>query len=117
MSPARQYQYVQTLLGWRGGTDAGVWKTPDGSSIPLEKQTALLAAALNELGASDETKYKRPVGDPANLKTKMNVILRQAHRPKGDSGSLSTGDKNDSVRPGKVDPDRWKKGAIDGSYL
>ena len=111
--PPRQYQYVQTLIGWLGGTDASVWKKPDGSSVAPEKRTALLAAALNELGASDETKYKRPVGDPANLKTKMNVILRQAYQPSRDGGGRNL----DKSKTNTQDPDRWKKGAIDGSFL
>ncbi len=111
VAPPRQYQYVQTLIGWLGGTDAGAWKKPDGSGVAPEKRTELLAAALNELGASDETKYKRPVGDPANLRTKMNIILRQAHQPASKAGH-----KNEDQAP-VLDPERWKKGAIDGSYL
>ena len=40
----------------------------------------MLAAALNELAAGEESKMKRGVGDPANLRTKLNILLSPAPR-------------------------------------
>jgi hypothetical protein len=74
--PARQVGYVQLLVGWRDGIDGTVFRRPDGSAVPPEDQTALLANALNDLAASDEAKMSRPLGDPANLRTKINILLR-----------------------------------------
>lgn len=71
----RQYGYVQVVRAWRDGA-GNVFRRPDGSTVPPTEQNAVLAEALNDLSASDEAKMKRPVGDPANLRTKINVLLK-----------------------------------------
>jgi hypothetical protein len=80
-SPDRRYSYAQTVRSWMDGADPSVWRLPDGGSLPKPERAAALAAALNEMAAGEERKMKRPVGDPANLKTKLNINLkqRQAH--------------------------------------
>lgn len=87
----RQYGYVQTLVGWIDGTDPSVWRKPDGSKVAPDDRTPLLAAALNELAASDEGTFKRPKGEPANLKTKINILLKQQEPRNGkrDAGSTA----------------------------
>lgn len=72
-----QYGYVQAIAGWIDGTDAGVFKLPDGSRLPSSEIPGMLATAFNELLAMDEAKMKRPVGETANLRTKLNILLRQ----------------------------------------
>lgn len=72
----RQASYVHSVAGWLNGIDANVWSRPDGSKLEPEKRTAMLANALNDLAASDEAQLKRPVGDPANLRTKINILLK-----------------------------------------
>jgi hypothetical protein len=80
-SAPRQYAYAQTVRSWMDDADPSVWRLPDGSSLPKPERAKALAAALNEMAAGEERKMKRPVGDPANLKTKLNINLkqRQAH--------------------------------------
>jgi hypothetical protein len=79
-TPTRRYSYVNTVVSWLDGADQSVWRLPDGSSLPATERPRLLAAALNEMAAGDERKMKRPVGDPGNLKTKINILLQQRSR-------------------------------------
>lgn len=76
-TPTRRYAYVHTIATWLDGGDPNVWRLADGSGLPPPERPAMLAAALNELAAGDEAKMKRPAGDPANLRTKINVLLKQ----------------------------------------
>jgi len=76
--PDRQYPYIQTVRTWiQGGADASVFRRPTGGSVPLDQRTGVVAEAVNELAAGIESKMKRPVGDPGNLKTKIDIIIRQ----------------------------------------
>lgn len=78
VQPIRQRGFVQTLAGWIDGIDPSVWKhLPDGGSLEPEFRTQAIAAALNELAATDESKMKRPEGDPGNLKTKLGILIKQ----------------------------------------
>lgn len=91
--PARQYPYVQTIACWFDGSQ-DIWRQSDGSRLPKEERPPMLALALNDLAASDELTMKRPVGDPANLRTKLNVLLQQRDRHErrnGSSGDHSRG--------------------------
>jgi hypothetical protein len=90
--PTRRYSYAQTVASWMAGMDPSVWRLPGGALLPAPDRPGMLAASLNELAAGDERMMKRPVGDPANLRTKLNVNLkkRQDHerKPAGsDSGA------------------------------
>lgn len=85
---ARQYGYVQTLVAWLSGRDGNVFMQNDGSRLPDEKIPGLIATAFNELLATDEGKMARPIGDPANLKTKLGVLCRPHKRR--DNGSTPT---------------------------
>lgn len=76
----RQFGYVMTVVGWRNGISKA-FRKPDGTSALASEQNAILADALNDLAASDEAQMSRPLGDPANLRTKINVLLRQANDP------------------------------------
>lgn len=88
VKPTRQAPYVQSIAGWLNGLSPGVWKRPDGSAVPPEGRTAMLALALNDLAASDEEAMKRPAGDVANLKTKLSIIIRQEYdRGRADRGT------------------------------
>lgn len=74
---SRQYAYVQTILGWLDDIHPGIWLLPTGGRLEKPERTRMLAAALNDLAASDESKLKRPVGDVGNLQTKINVLIRK----------------------------------------
>jgi len=95
--PDRQFGYVMSVVGWLNGISPGTWRLPDGSNLPPDQQTAALADALNDLAASKESSMKRPVGDPANLRTKINVLLKQgwnrerSSREAGSDGSRADG--------------------------
>lgn len=91
--PEKQYAFVQLVAGWLNGIDAGVWKLPTGSSLPPPERPGMLATALNDLAASSRL-MKGPVGEPANLRTKLNVLLRQRgdnERRNGGTGHHSGG--------------------------
>jgi hypothetical protein len=76
----RQWAYVQTVASYLNDIDPSVWRLPSGAWLEKEKRPGVLAVALNELAAGDESKMKRPVGDPGNLKTKINILLREPIR-------------------------------------
>lgn len=112
----RQYGYIQTLAMWLNGSRP-IFKWPSGEWIAEAQRARLLASALNDLAASDESKMGRPIGDPANLRTKLNVIITQdweatheqparsrngagqenARRPAAGSGPEKTGRRSDFV--------------------
>jgi hypothetical protein len=84
---SRRYAYAQTVASWLNGMDASVWRLADGSALPAEERPGVLAASLNELAAGEEANMKRPVGDPGNLRTKLNVNLRKRQNyERADSG-------------------------------
>lgn len=103
----RQYSYIQTIATWLDDGDPGVWLRPDGSRLPPEERNALLAAALNELAAGDEAKMKRPVGDPGNLRTKINILLkprRHGYRATGTDGGRADGEVGGGEGPASLYP-------------
>jgi hypothetical protein len=77
--PERHYAYVQTLASWLANPNC-CFATAGGGLLPEGDRHRFLALALNELGASDETPYRAPPGDPRNLKTKLSVLIREASR-------------------------------------
>lgn len=97
-TPARQYAYVQKIAGWLDGLDRSVWMRPDGRTIAPEDWTGILADALNDLAASDESRMKRPVGDPANLRTKIDILVKQRYRR--ESGGSRTGQSTEGLSEG-----------------
>lgn len=74
---SRRYAYVQSVASWMADADPSVWRLRDGGLLPKDERPSTLAAALNEIAAGDERTMKRPVGDPGNLKTKINILLKQ----------------------------------------
>lgn len=74
--PRRQHGYVRLVQTWLDGTDMAVFRMPDGTRLEPDKVPRLMAEALNDLMASDEAHMKRPIGDPANLRTKIDALLR-----------------------------------------
>lgn len=78
--PQRQAAYVFSILGWLNGIDENVWKFDSGEKLAEEKRVDMLANALNDLAAGDESRLSRPVGDVANLRTKINVLLNPPRR-------------------------------------
>lgn len=94
----RQYGFVQTVVTWIDGRDRSVFELSDGSKLPDAEKTGYIAAALNELSAGDESRMKRPVGDPGNLKTKLNILLRQRGYDGGRNGSTHRGGRPGETR-------------------
>lgn len=89
--PRKRYAFVQLVAGWLNGIDPNVWRLPDGSLLPPDERPGALALALNDLGASTRT-MKSPPGDPANLRTKLGVHLRQrTDKPTADPARPSAG--------------------------
>lgn len=85
---SRQSAYVHALAGWIDGISPWVWKRPDGSSLPDERKPGAIAAALNDLAASDESRMKRPQGDIGNLETKLEFQLKRgAYRESGNGSN------------------------------
>jgi hypothetical protein len=83
----RQHGWVFTVAGWFDGIDASVFKYPTGMKAPPAEWPKVMAAGLNELMATDESRMSRPVGDPGNLKTKIQILLKQwAHNANPDHG-------------------------------
>jgi hypothetical protein len=77
VAPEKQYAYVQTVAGWLNDLEP-VFRLPDGSSLhDRGERTKALGNALNLLAASEERMMTRPIGDPDNLRTKLNVQLRK----------------------------------------
>ena len=76
---SRQVGYVQTLAGWRNGLDQTPWRTPDGSHVPPDEQSGLLATAFNELLGQDEGSMKNSIGDIRNLRTKLHIRIQQSY--------------------------------------
>jgi hypothetical protein len=74
-TPARRYAYVRSIATWMNGGDPNIWRREDGSQLPEDRRAGLLASALNELAAGEEAKMKRPLGDPANLRTKISILI------------------------------------------
>ena len=109
----RRYSYIQTVASWLDDAEPSVWRTPTGSWLPHAERPALLAAALNELAAGDERKMKRPVGDPGNLKTKINILIRQAHNGREQRGDTRGAGSEGTGAPTDEQPRRRR--GFDGS--
>lgn len=91
----RQYPYVQSLAGWMNGLDPTVWMLPDGAQLDPASRPGMLASALNELLATDERKMKRPEGEPSNLRTKLQVLLRKRGRQPWDGSGMTAAEEQD----------------------
>lgn len=89
----RQYPYVRTVINWFAGLDPTLWKLPTGASLPSEDRAPLLTQALNDLGASDEKMMKRPVGDIANLRVKVGILLKQRVKAPWDGPKTSAAEE------------------------
>lgn len=96
--PTRQMGYVHKVAGWIDGTDSDIWRAPDGDRVDSDRRTAILADALNDLLASDEPDMKRPVGDPANLRTKVKILIAQQEDPIGKRKHQERSDTGSSGR-------------------
>lgn len=92
----RQSALVHTLASWRNGMDRSVFAKGDGGQMPEKDQPRLLASALNELAASEESGMKFPAGDVRNLKTKVRILVQQENPRRG---------RDSSGRPGKTRKD------------
>jgi hypothetical protein len=66
---------VQSVISWLDNPRQ-VFQQTTGLLVPPEERVPLLAIALNELAASDESKYKAPPGDVRNLKNKMDALAK-----------------------------------------
>lgn len=74
----RQHGWIYAVAGWFDGMDVSVFRYPDGSTLPADQRSKVMAAGLNELMSTNEaTGFSRPSGDAANLKTKIQILLRQ----------------------------------------
>lgn len=107
--PDRQKAYVYTIVAWLDDSDPSVWRKPTGGWLGKEFRTAVLATALNELGAANEKMRKYEAGDPVNLKTKINILIKQREsdgngrernhsRTAGGESRAATGTDNQSAR-------------------
>ena len=83
VAPDRHRAFVGTVLSWLDGLDPNAFRKDDGTSVPQEERTKLLAVALNELGATDEDGTRaHPAGDPRNLRNKLRGIINGPSRPR-----------------------------------
>ena len=94
VDPDRQYAYIRTLVGWFEGMDPSIWRKPNGRPVDTDRRTSIVADALNDLAASDEDQMKRPAGDPANLRTKIQVRIAQREDPHGRNRRGSRDDRS-----------------------
>ena len=76
VDPDRQCPYVRTVASWLADPDTH-FRLRNGEVVPPPKRTKVLAEAIHELHATDERERKYKTGDPANLKTKLRVVLDQ----------------------------------------
>lgn len=97
VSPGSQSAYVHAVVCYLNDQQP-VFRYPDGSRIPTELRRGLLATALNELGAQDEQRMKSPVGDVRNLKTKIDIVIRQAWEAENEPGGSGSGSGSSSRR-------------------
>lgn len=96
----RQYGYVQSVVVWIDNPLA-TFRRPDGTAVPPDERTQLLAVALNEMSATDETKRKHAAGDPSNLKTKLGFVIRDRYGGGARSPASTSG--GSAPRPGSRD--------------
>lgn len=93
--PASEHRAtVQTVATWLDGFGFN-WRGYGGAPIPGEHHPGLLAAAFNELAATDEKLYKYPPGDIRNIKTKLNILCgdwgKKAKEATGTDGRSGRG--------------------------
>lgn len=91
--PERQYGYVQAVATWLDGFGFN-WSSGrhQGMPLPRGERPPLLAAALNELAATNEGKRVHDAGDPANLKTKLGILLNpREHNVRHHAGTGTDG--------------------------
>jgi len=90
VDPDRQFSYVHMVAAWLNRQTYG-WCWPDGTMIPPDQHTHLLAIAANELGATDETGRKHPVGDPVNLLNKLDFVIQREFKNGQRNGRTAGG--------------------------
>lgn len=109
----RQPAYIHDLAGKLGGLGFN-WRNSDGRPIPKAEWSGLLAAAINELAATDEaSEYRYKPGDPRNLRTKLGILVGQWGRERKATGtdgkprSNRSGQASDTqeYRPTNVTPE------------
>ncbi len=116
----KQLAYSQTVAGIIEGSDERLWMARDGSHLK-EGRAKIISGCLNELRQSDEIgKYfPGPPGDIRNLQSKIRYKVKAQTDAKRDADRNNARDSQ-SGDPGQSptrDPERWKKGAVDGSFL
>ena len=88
----RQYAYVQAVVAWIDNP-LTAFRGPDGFPVPVEERTKLLAVALNEVNADGEGDRKYKAGNPTNLKTALDFVIKKtfgkAHQATGTDGYRS----------------------------
>jgi hypothetical protein len=111
--PTRQYSFAQSVASWMNGADVTPWRLPNGGLLPEDERPGMLATALNELAASDERKMARGVGDPGNLRTKLNINLKKrtdherTGKATGTHGRATAGEGRRTAAPAPgFNPDR-----------
>ena len=106
----RQHGWIYTVVGWFDGLDVSVFRYPDGTTLPADQRSKIVAAGLNELMSTSETTgFSRPSGDAANLKTKIHILLRQwaknAHQPAADRTATPSPTRS---APGRIGANQGK---------
>ncbi|HEX7050055.1 MAG TPA: hypothetical protein VF188_07650 [Longimicrobiales bacterium] len=81
--PPKQFGYVQRVATVVNGLGFN-WNPLGGDGIPPPARPGLVAAALNELLATGERTADPPMkwsdGDPRNLLTKLEILIKQSNR-------------------------------------
>lgn len=86
----RQYAYVQSVISWLDNPKQ-VFQQSDGMPVPDGERVKLLAVALNEMAASDETGYAAPSGDVRNVKNKVFILSRGfGKKPTSSAGARAS---------------------------
>ena len=108
VQPPNQRGFVQSIATWLDQPLA-YFRQPDSTAVPAELRTARIAAALNELAAGDsERDMRAPMGDVRNLKTKLDIVIKQAWEAEHESRPRSSGSTRGargSRQPGRRSPD------------
>jgi hypothetical protein len=93
----RQYAYVQSVVSWIDNPNQ-VFQTGDGTPVPPPERVKLLAVALNEMAASDESKYHAPVGDVRNVRSKLSALAKAMDR-KPPTGNARASPRSRDLAP------------------
>ena len=111
VDPDRQHAYVQRVVTALQGADEWMWKDRAGHTLH-EGRTKILAAALNELLAGDETgkHFPEPPGGYGNLRSKVRYLVasslgtdRDVHNATGTDGPPRRRPRSDISNQGSLD--------------